>query len=91
MDVDKSCIEGFPMVVRLFGETTGFAKHPSDAMSQGPIIPRNTNRKLFTQVMGILQKCRYETLSFISNDELKNMVEQLEAGPVLITERRLAA
>jgi hypothetical protein len=66
IDVEKSYVEGLPMVTQLLGETTDFAKHPSDAMPQGTSIPLNTNRKLLTYIIRILQKCRYETLPVVS-------------------------
>jgi hypothetical protein len=50
IDGEKSHIEGFPMVMHLLRKTTGFAKHPSDAMPQGTIIPLNTNPKPLTYI-----------------------------------------
>jgi hypothetical protein len=32
IDGEKSYVEGFPMVAQLLRKTTGFAKHPPDAM-----------------------------------------------------------
>jgi hypothetical protein len=53
-------------------------------MPQGTIIPLNTNRKLLTHIMRILQKRRYETLPVISRYSTVGYAQPFDSFPQLV-------